>query len=421
VNWNAAVIPTVIEQHAEEAGFLWLLRDAAVGAPHYNLTELASLDNRVDAHIDGLRTAGEAGWEICKEALGREEAGGVFAAAVLAYESCDEDRMETVVSMGSASLELSRGLVSALGWLSYQQAEKHIQQLLTDASPDLRRVGIAASAAHRRDPGTSLADALSDNDPFLKTRALRAMGQLGRIDLVAALGSNLQDDDVTCRLCAGWSGALLRDPQAVLVLRSLAESDFQHRQGAMDMAARIMELSAAHEWRKEMAQNPTTSRLAVQAAGVMGDPVSVPWLIEQMVIPELARVAGESFSMITSVDIASEDLECEWPEGFEAGPTEDPEDENVEMDPEEDLPWPNADLIEKWWGSHRRDFQNGTRYLCGKTMTLESLQEVLRTGYQRRRGAAAIELAIRQPGKPLFEVRAPGFRQQQLLGLKVTR
>ena len=31
---------------------------------------------------------------------------------------------------------------------------------------------------------------------------------------------------------------------------------------------------------------------------------------------------GESFTLITGVDIAFEDLEGEWPEGFEAGPTE---------------------------------------------------------------------------------------------------
>ena len=63
-----------------------------------------------------------------------------------------------------------------------------------------------------------------------------------------------------------------------------------------------------------------------------GDPAIMPWLIQMMEVPELARVAGESFTMITGVDIAYEDLEGEWPEGFEAGPTENPEDENVEMD-----------------------------------------------------------------------------------------
>jgi len=36
------VIPVVLEQHAEAAAFHWLLRDAAVHAPHYTLDDLAN-------------------------------------------------------------------------------------------------------------------------------------------------------------------------------------------------------------------------------------------------------------------------------------------------------------------------------------------------------------------------------------------
>jgi hypothetical protein len=51
-------------------------------------------------------------------------------------------------------------------------------------------------------------------------------------------------------------------------------------------------------------------------------------------------------------------------------------------------------------------------------MTEDWLEHVLRYGYQRQRAAAALELAIRRPGTPLFNVKAPGYRQQQLLGLR---
>src|SRR5215831_11816035 len=145
------IIETIINQHAEEAAFLWLLRDTAVHAPHYSLADLVYLDNRIEAHIDGLRIAGEAAWEICKEALRHEEAGEVFAAAFLAFESGNEVYIQTALEVGSASSELSRGLISALGWLSYQQAERHIKQFLIAASPDMRRIAIAAHAAHRQD------------------------------------------------------------------------------------------------------------------------------------------------------------------------------------------------------------------------------------------------------------------------------
>jgi len=48
-------------------------------------------------------------------------------------------------------------------------------------------------------------------------------------------------------------------------------------------------------------------------------------------------------------------------------------------------------------------------------ITPESLHLALKNGYQRQRAAAALELAILKPGRSLFEVRAPGWRQQQLL------
>jgi uncharacterized protein (TIGR02270 family) len=409
------VIPVVIEQHAEEAAFHWLLRDAAVCAPHYSLDDLAKLDNRLDAHIDGLRMAGDAGWELCQEQLGWEEAGEVFVSAVLAFESGHEARIQAVLEVGCASRELSRGLVSALGWLPYQQAKTSIQQLFTDESSDLRRIGIAAYAVHRLDPGQWLIDALSNSDLLLKARALSAIGQLGRVDLLPLVRSNLATDDDMCRFAAAWSAALLGDTNAVASLKSIAGLNVPYREQAADIALRRMDLRDAHGWQRELAQTPDQIRLAVIGAGAIGDPVSIPWLFEQMTIPEIARLAGEAFTMITGVDLAYEDLEGEWPQGFEAGPTENPEDENVEMDPDENLPWPNPELVQRWWEQHRRQFQMGTRYLLGQSMGLEWLQQVLRIGRQRQRAAAALELAIRQPGHPLFEVRAPGFRQQQIL------
>jgi uncharacterized protein (TIGR02270 family) len=149
----------------------------------------------------------------------------------------------------------------------------------------------------------------------------------------------------------------------------------------------------------------------LQALGALGDPDAVPRLLDAMKDPPVARVAGEAFAMITGVHISYDELEGAAPEGFEAGPTEDPADENVAMDTDEHLYWPDRGKCEKWWAKNQSRFAAGTRHLCGRPMTPESLREVLKNGYQRQRAAAALELAIREPGKPLFEVRAPGFRQ----------
>ena len=133
--------------------------------------------------------------------------------------------------------------------------------------------------------------------------------------------------------------------------------------------------------------------------------------------PKLARVVGEAFTSITGADWGEEQLEGEKPEGFEAGPTDNPEDEEVAMDPDEDLPWPNLERIKKWWDRNKSRFSTGARYLGGKPITKDSLQQLLRTGMQRQRLAAVLELALLQPGQPVFEVRMRGDRQKTMLGI----
>jgi len=411
------IIPEIISQHFEEACFLWLLRNRAVSAPHYSLADLTKLDNRVEAHIDGLRIAGEPGWELIEQGLEQGDAGDVFAAAVLAFESLHEERMQLIVEAGIAAPDLSRGLVSALGWLSLEQAAPLIDRMLSAELACVRRIAIAASAAHRKDPGVGLKKALLGDDLPLRARAAKAVGELGRGDLMPWLRDNIETSDPACRFYSAWSGTLLGDGDSLSALRPFAASDGSYGEEAVKAAPRRMDLLSAHALQKDLARSPRTIRLSIMCTGAIGDPVSIPWLVEQMVNPELARIAGESFTMITGADIAYEDLEGNKPQGFEAGPTESPEDEDVAMDPDEDLPWPNPELILKWWDQRKSRFRNGTRYLMGEPISPENLQHVLRTGRQRQRAAAALELAMLNPGQPLFEVRAPGFRQQQLLGL----
>ena len=81
----AAHLPLILEQHAEDAAILWLQRDRAVDAPHFKRLLLGRLEERLEAHLDGLRVAGPAGWETARAALeAYREPGEVFAAAVLA-------------------------------------------------------------------------------------------------------------------------------------------------------------------------------------------------------------------------------------------------------------------------------------------------------------------------------------------------
>lgn len=410
------VIPEIINQHAEEAAFNWLMRNDAVSAPHYDLLDLAHLDDRVEAHIDGLRIAADSGWEICHEAMAMEEPGEIFTAGVLAFESLIPERMDTMLGAVESDDELKRALVSAFGWIEFNHISGPMQRLLSADLAFLRYLGLGAHAIHRRDPGVVLVQLMESPDPLVRGRALKAAGELGRVDLVPAVRAHLQDQEEKCRFYAAWSAMLLGDSAGMTHLEKLAVEPGTCSQRACDLVMRKTQPFNAMPWLTQLAQQPELLRSAMQGYGALGDPAALPMLLEMMEAPETARPAGEAFSMITGVDIAYEDLEGEAPEGFEAGPTENPEDEDVALDPDEDLPWPDLELIERWWGDHRKQFQAGKRYLCGKLVSPEQCGYVLKHSYQRQRAAAALELVLMKTGQPLFELRAPGFLQQRVLG-----
>ena len=192
----------VVEQHAEDAAFLWTQRDNAVMAPNYSLKDLADLDERVEANIDGLRVAGETGWKICEDALDLEGPGEVFAAGVLAFESKDKERIDKVLETGCSEPELMRALISALGWIKFEQIEDLIKDFLVSERAEFRCLGIAAFAVHRKDPGPALSQAISDQDVQLRARAIKAAGELGRVDLLnIILPITTDPDEGCCFLC----------------------------------------------------------------------------------------------------------------------------------------------------------------------------------------------------------------------------
>jgi uncharacterized protein (TIGR02270 family) len=166
---------------------------------------------------------------------------------------------------------------------------------------------------------------------------------------------------------------------------------------------------------QRFAPDPDKLRWIIQGTGIAGDPAYVPWLIGHMATDQTARLAGEAFSLLTGLDLALLDLERKPPEGFESGPNDDPNDSNVDMDPDEGLPWPDPERIQKWWDANGSQFQKGQRYFMGARVTREHCVDVLKNGYQRQRILAAHYLCLLEPGTPLFNTSAPAWRQQRLL------
>jgi uncharacterized protein (TIGR02270 family) len=402
----------IFEQYASEAAFLWSLRDAAVGAARHDLGSLCGLDERIEAHLDGLRLAGEDGWRLCVEVLEDAAPEGVFVAMVLAIERPGWRDVARILDVGGGEPRLARGIVAALGWAPFERVRSVLLGLLFPrCSSALHVLGVAACAAHRQDPGAALADAVLSSDPRLRARALRAAGELGRADLRREVRAELGSEDEGCRFAAAWSAAIFGTEEALPTLQRLAGDGGPYAERAAATAARRMDPSAATGWLRALSGSPGGVRAALAGAAALGDPALVPWLCASMADREIARAAVFAFATITGADLAREKLRAAPPEGFDDGPDGDAE---IVRDPDHDLPWPDVEAIERWWTQRRGDLRPGTRYLLGKPITEAWLGKVLVDGRQPARAAAAVELQMRR-GRALFEVRAPGERQRRAL------
>jgi uncharacterized protein (TIGR02270 family) len=414
------IIPNVVRQHVEDAVLIHNTRTALTGSPHVGLERLSRFDERLAANLDGLFVAGGAAWPLCMEEFEAGSAGGVFAAAVLLLELGGDTRLVEPLYRLAENLPTHRGaLIAAFAWMEKEGLRGVVADLLDSQSAAKRMIGVAACGSHRVDPGLTSARRFEDDSPLVRARAWRTAGELGRHELVStAAAAAIADEDPACQFWAAWSAVLLGDKHNALeVLASMAAVPGPFRARAFQLALQAKGAQSAHAWlATTLAQDPEPNlRWLIRGAGLVGDPTYIPWLIGHMADTKTTRLAGESFSLITGLDLAWLDLEVKPPENFESGPNDDPNDPNVDMDEDDGLPWPDAVKIQAWWHANSHKLQPGTRYFMGEPLNRDNCLRVLKEGFQRQRIAAALYLSLLNPGTPLFEWRAPARRQQRLL------
>lgn len=410
------IVVNVLQQHADSAMLLASNRLLIVRGPHGRLAKLRQFDQRLSAHLDGLRLAGEAALTMCEVALEAPFPGALFPLTVRALEMRDEARVARMVALSTAAPETAPGLLAAFGWVEPSHLQGTVAALLAGDSVN-RALGVAACAMHRVDLGRTGVRLLQDASPMVRARAYRSAGELGLRELVSlCTAASRADDDLEVHFWAAWSAALLGDRHVALdCLTERALSPGAHQNRSFRLAVQAMTTSASHQVLQRLAADPKNLRWLIQGSGIAGDPAYVPWLVKQTAEPHTARLAGEALSLITGLDLGAQALDRPAPADFESGPNDDPDDPNVDMDPDDGLPWPDPHKVEKWCAANRHRFQEGQRYFMGAPVTWEHCVDVLRHGYQRQRVLAAHYLCLLRPGTPLFNTSAPAWRQQRLL------
>ena len=413
-----AVIMRQAERVPHELSALVDQRASRIGGA-MRFKDLEWHDERIDSMLDLLRSYGRSAWAAIAAAVDAGDRGAFFARGVLTLECGQRERIANFAEEALLAVA-ERPLLAALGWVSRAFLQGVAMDFARSSSPSARGLATSCFSLHRVAGCPLLPALLRDDDPGVRARALRLIGDVGEGTYFAAAREAMAEPLTAVRFWAARSSVLLGDRGAGIdTLASIA-----HTSGPLAAQAMSILLSAANRnfvraFLRSLAKmgegDPSARRKLVVGCGMSGDPHYVPWLIGLMSDDGLARAAGEAFSFVTGADIAALDLERKPPENFASGPNDNPEDEDVAVDEDEGLPWPDQAKVQAWWSANSQRFEPGIRYFVGAPPSWAHCIEVLKTGYQRQRFAAAQHLCLLRPGTPLFNCAAPAWRQQRLL------
>jgi uncharacterized protein (TIGR02270 family) len=404
---NEGVLPLMVEQHWEDAVSLRMQRKRMVRSPRIRLKDLTRHDDRLLAHLDGLYIAGDYGISLARQGMAAPDVGSIFVATSLAVQHHDTEAIDRLLSLVAVVPEAGPAMASAFGWSSAPLLRGLVPRLLAHRAAAVRSLGIAVCAQHRVDPGDELLQALVDGDARVRAQGLRAVGDVGLERWADLCVRGLDDDDARCRFEAARAAVLLGKGLVVHErLHAWAVAGSAMWQQALLVSLLAAAPDEARRLVRRLANASADMPTMMKAAAWTGDSQVVPWLFERMTDDRHARIAAEALCFITGADLASL--------GLRRAPEQVPDDDTA-SDEDDGLPWPDTARLRSWWNNVQHRFPPGRRFFVGGVVTAEHCLLVLREGFQRHRSAAALHRAALQPGHPLFNTSAPGWRQRRLL------
>jgi len=406
------IIEDVVYQHAENVCSLWVQRQNAVNEPHYSFPNLLHLDDRVEANLEGIRVAGDAGLPFLQELLEADDAGACFALALLALETGDNKRLEELFDQAMNKPEYIEELVSAFAWSHPLHLKDIVKSLLTSDDEIANIIALKACAAHNKHIPNYLPLFLNHSSSRVRSATLHAGANIGGIEFSSLLWALGTPDDEAEQFELARAKAFSNKPEmAADPLIRIALSNSPFKIDAVNLTMQLPNVKTSKELLITLDNSVGRSRDVIRGFGLLGDPSAMNWLIDKTETQEFARLAGGSISMITGIDLTHEGIELtNDPEGFYAGPDDDPSNDDVAMDEDEDLPWPDTNLLREWWDNSARLFSDSL-YLTGREKVSTELQMVLTEGKQRQRNAAAAALAVRDPASAYYDTQLPTTRQ----------
>lgn len=319
----------LIEEHLEELDFLWEQRESVIFAPDWSRADLAELEERAEAHLDGLRLAEGHAVDLARPLLSGEERGAATAATFVLMAMNDRDLEQEVAAALAGKAPASDGVRVGLRHCPLGGLAGRLVELAVSGDPESRARACDVLAFHRAPAPPRFAELLDAEDPGLRLLAFGSAGRFGgpwdlrRLEeTLGKAGASLQRAAFETSARLGTKGlaqglraaAKGRVPEALACLGVLGDrADLPLLRAALDDAA--------------------LANAALAGLGALGDPQAVPSILARMGSAGTAIAAGAAFVRITGatgIEAAEplpppEDMPDEEKEFWEAPRPPDPE------------------------------------------------------------------------------------------------
>lgn len=367
---HPAVILDVLEEHFEELDFLWEQRETSLFAHDLKLRDLEEIEERAEAHRDGLRHGGPFAIELARAAFLDGGASGAAAATfVLRDRSTPDLGAEVLDALRGDSAEARDGVRVGLRHAGSIALAPRLASISGDGPIDARIAAVDLLAFHRASPPAGMLALLGACPPELAPLLYGAIGRFGgpwsvdlldralagdaprarRAALEASARMGLPGIADRCRRAA--AGTAARNPEAIAFLGVV---------GALEDHGILAKAAGAREG----------AVAAIEALGALGNVAAIPLLIEAMNDEGLRFAAGRAFGRITGADdIGSAEPPLPPPADEES------EDESDLAEPE---PPPDPQRAGEWWARERGRFDATVRWQSGIAVPAGPSDAVLR-------------------------------------------
>ena len=387
----------VMEEHLEEAGFLWTMWERALVAPDYTLDELAAREEqRLVAHLDALVQGGEpVVEELLVPALEQDEAEISVAAALALTAAGHGPRVLEALGAAAGLTPGVWGLRRALELSALDGVRGGLEELCAPGgSPLARALALEALAFHGVSAGVLPGELLSSEDPVV-VRALLRAGRVAPGALPEEVTERgLASEDPALRDVALRTGILLGAESA----RRRCDELVQERVAGARAAMELVSLQSGPASVRSLEPSLASPELALDALWALGFCGSVEAAELCVTVLQggdelLAAAAAEALCAITGLDLTATGLVKAPEPGLE-----EPDEEGglvLATTAEESLLAPDVEQVCAWWEARRAKLSPGVRYIMGRPAELSAVAGALHCAPLWRRHGLALDLGAR--------------------------